>query len=83
MQTPQPSPTRKKFILWSVATLCSATVLKFFTRETKKKDEGGTVKMLTQDGTLVEINTKLITQCGGTITNAELQKWVKTKPNKS
>ena len=83
MQTPQSSPTRKKFIFWSFAAVCSATVLKFFTGETKKKDEGGTVKMLTQDGTLVEINTKLITQCGGKITNAELQKWVKTKPNQS
>ncbi|WP_435352502.1 hypothetical protein [Emticicia sp. SJ17W-69] len=83
MKNNSENTTRKKFILWSVAAVCSATVLKFFTRETKKKDEGDTVKMLTQDGTLVEINTKLITQCGGTITNAELQKWVKTKPNKS
>ncbi|CAH0997165.1 hypothetical protein EMA8858_03302 [Emticicia aquatica] len=81
MQASQSSPTRKKFILLSVVAVCSATVLKFFTGENKKKDEGDTVKMLTQDGKLVEINTKLITQCGGKITNEELQKWVKTKAN--
>ena len=72
-QTPS---TRKKFLLISAAAFCSATVLRFFTRT--KKNETETVKMLTQDGTLVEIDRKLLGQ-GKKISDAELKGWIKPK----
>jgi hypothetical protein len=70
---------RKKFLLWTAAVLSSFTVLKFITGSKQKDRQPGaeTVKMLTQDGKLVEIDKKLLGDAGKKITNEELQKWVK------
>jgi hypothetical protein len=71
-----PKPTsRKKFILWSTTILSSAAVFKFIRIPKKKKSE--TVKMLTQDGKLVEIDKKLLASPGKKISDIELQQWVK------
>ena len=80
MQESQKNQSRKKFLLWGATFLSSVTVLKFFTRIKKKKPE--TIKMLTQDGILVEIDQKLLTSGGKKITDKELQQWVKNKPAK-
>jgi hypothetical protein len=67
--------TRKKVLLWGAAVISSLTVFKFFDRfKSEKKD---TVKMLTQDGKLVEIDKNLLAQSGKKISNKELQNWVK------
>ena len=79
IQKPKNPPTRKNFLLWGIATFCSAAVLKFLPKE--KKEVAETVKMLTQDGTLVEIDKKLLLSSSKKINNAELQQWVKNKPN--
>lgn len=82
MQTPQLPPTRKKFLLWSIATLCTATVLKFITKGDNREsanEQSDTVKMLTQDGTLVEIDKKLLAASGQKISNAELKQWIHKK----
>lgn len=82
MKTPQVPPTRKKFLLWSIATLCTATVLKFITKSDKKESKNAqsdTVKMLTQDGTLVEIDRKLLTASAQKISNTELKQWIQKK----
>jgi hypothetical protein len=80
MQQPT-TPTRKKFLLWSAVILSSATVLKFFTGSKKPKliAEGknkGKVKMLTQDGKLVEIDKEMLVSGGKKISNEELQQWI-------
>ncbi len=75
MQHSIKTPSRKKFILWSAAMLSSLTALKFLSGSKKKNNE--TVKMLTQDGTLVEIDKSLLSVSGKKISNEELQNWVK------
>jgi len=75
MEQLQKNPNRKKFLLWGAAVLSSFTVLNFFSGSKQKKNE--TVKMLTQDGKLVEIDKKLLASSGNKISNQELQKWVK------
>ena len=71
-----PKPTsRKKFLLWSATILSSAAVFKFIRIPKKKKSE--TVKMLTQDGKLVEIDKELLASPGKKISDIELQQWVK------
>lgn len=75
MESIQKTPSRKKFLLWSAAVLSSITFLKIFTGNEKKKSE--TVKMLTQDGKLVELNKSLLASSGKKISNEELQKWIK------
>ena len=74
-QSPRAS-TRKKFLLWGAAVLSSLTLLKFIPGNKRKKSE--TVKMLTQDGKLVEVDvTKL--GCGNRkkVSDDELKTWVK------
>jgi hypothetical protein len=80
MQQPT-TPTRKKFLLWSAAIFSSFSVLKFFTGSKKSKitadgKNTGTVKMLTQDGRLVEIYKNLLASSGKKVTDEELQKWI-------
>jgi hypothetical protein len=78
MEQLQKPATRKKFLLWGTVIVSSLTLLKFFSGK-KKKDESdkATVKMLTQDGKLVEIDKKFLTSSGNRISNEELQKWIK------
>ncbi len=80
MQELPKNQSRKKFLVWGATVLSSVTILKFFTGTKKKKPE--TVKMLTQDGTLVEIDPKMLSSGGKKITDKELQQWVKSKSSK-
>jgi hypothetical protein len=80
MQQPT-TPTRKKFLLWSAAIFSSFTLLKIFNGSKKSKItvEGkntGSVKMLTQDGRLVEIDKNWLASSGKKITDQELQQWI-------
>ena len=82
MEQQQKTPTRKKFLLWSAALISSVTFLKFFTGSKKSSlknasDDAKTVKMLTQDGRLVEIDKKLLASSGKKITDKELENWIK------
>jgi len=64
MEQPQKITNRKKFLLWGAAILSSVTVLKFIPRNSKKSQtQKKTVKMLAQDGTLVEVEIDKIS-CG-------------------
>lgn len=73
------APSRKKFLLWGTTLLSSLVFLKFLPGSNKRKNEPvtETVKMLTQDGQLVEIDKKLLASSGNKISNEELQKWIK------
>ena len=76
-QSPKPS-TRKKFLLWGAAVLSSFTVLKFIPGNKQKKTE--TIKMLTQDGKLVEVDiTKIGCSNRKKISDDELKTWVTNK----
>ena len=84
----QPNQTsRRKFVLragiLSACAAAAATLGGSFWN--KKKDattpgEGAatkTIKMLTQDGKLVEVNALLITTNAKKVTDAELKNWIK------
>ncbi|MGN6249079.1 MAG: hypothetical protein ACTHNG_12060 [Ginsengibacter sp.] len=75
MQEAQPTTSRKKFLLWSATLFSTFTISRFVKVPKKKKMQ--TVKMLTEEGKLVEIDRKLIASPGKRITNLELQHWVK------
>ena len=80
MQQPTNS-TRKKFLLWSAAIFSSVTVLKIFSGSKKPNrpvdgENNGTVKMLTQDGKLVEVDKKLLASGSKKINDKELQQWI-------
>jgi hypothetical protein len=77
MEASQKSPSRKKFLLWTAAILSSVTVLKFLPGTGTKKKKSDTVKMLTQDGRLVEIDRDMISGSKRKITDPELKSWVK------
>ncbi len=74
MQQSTNSSNRKKFLWWGAAVLASVTAFKFFNKP--KVPRKPVVKMLTQDGRLVEINKELLS-AGKKISNEELQQWVK------
>jgi hypothetical protein len=46
-------------------------------RPWKSKSKPKTIKMLTQDGQLVEVDAKLLASNSKKISNKELQNWVK------
>ena len=76
MENENKKQSRKKFIglgISSAALLATFRFLNF-----KKKDkEPGTVKMLTQDGKLVEVAIAALPSKKKKITNKEMQTWVK------
>ena len=68
--------SRRKFIEWGLGTLAVfSTIGLFFSKKRKKK----TVKMLTQDGQLVEVDEALIKSTGKKVNNKEIHSWVKNK----
>ena len=82
MEQLQKTSTRKKFLLWGATVLSSLTVLKFISGSKKKKTE--TVKMLTQDGKLVEVDAeKLFGGKRKKITDEQLKNWVNKKQSKT
>jgi len=74
MEQDKNNTSRKKFVLWSIAIVSSITALKLFPSASKKKQ---TVKLLTQDGRLVEVEKDRIGASKIKITDEELKSWVK------
>ena len=75
MKNIKPGTSRKKFLIGGAALLSSLTFFKFFS--SRKKPRNDTIKMLTQDGQLVEIDRSLVSSGGRKISNDELKNWVK------
>ena len=69
------APSRKNFILLSAAAFFSAALLKFIPTIRRKQTE--TVKMLTQDGILVEVDKNMPGRAVKKINDSELKQWVK------
>ena len=81
MQQPDKLSSRKKFLLWGTAVLTSLTAFKLFTGSKKLSGEKKeTVKMLTQDGKLVEVDAEQL-YCGKRkkISDEQLKNWVVKK----
>ncbi len=74
---------RRKFVLGlgilsAVGAIAAATGLPFFVRKfAKTPGKKKTVKMLTEDGRLVEMDASLMAASKKKATNAELQHWIK------
>jgi hypothetical protein len=79
MQHDTKTNSRKKFLLWGTALVASFTALRFFSNKQKPAaaTSGDTVKMLTQDGQLVEIDKTLLAASGKKISKEDLQQWIK------
>lgn len=87
METPKQPSTRKKFLLWSITTLGTATLLRFVKggrekpiKPTQIQPKSNTIKMLTQEGILVEIDRKHLVPAGKNndkISIDELKEWIK------
>ncbi len=83
---PSANPRRKILFgvgLFSVFSLFSLSRLNFFSRkkeviECAPDKETRTIRMLTQDGQLVEVDVSKLGSTKGKVTNQELQNWVKS-----
>ncbi len=64
--------SRRKFIGWGIASAAVLSAVKFILPSKKKE----TVKMLTQDGKLVEVDMAALPAKKKKITNKELQNWI-------
>lgn len=77
MEPTTKTTSRKKFFLWSAGILTSVTAFKYLFGNKPGKEKKETVKMLTQDGTLVEIDKELLSNYNKKISDNELQQWIK------
>ena len=68
--------SRRKFIEWGIGALAAFSAIGLFFSQKKKKK---IVKMLTQDGQLVEVDEALIKSTGKKVDNKEIHTWVKNK----
>ena len=74
--------TRKKFLLWGSALLSSLAILKIFPGSKRQRGPANeTVKMLTRDGRLVEIDKRLLATPAKKVSNEELRKWIRDTNN--
>ncbi len=81
MQTEIKPSSRKKFLIWTAAVLATVTASKIFGGSKKAAGPPSrTVKMLTQDGRLVEVDAGKI-YCGKRkkISDEQLKTWVNKK----
>ena len=70
--------SRKKFITAGISAAALLTAFRFFILTKKKKNN--TIKMLTQDGVLVEVDAeKIIGSRKKQITDNQLKTWVNKK----
>ena len=73
MTTENNKQSRRKFIFWGVASAAVISAIKFI----RPKQKNETVKMLTQDGKLVEVDIAAIPKSKKKITDKELQNWIR------
>jgi hypothetical protein len=73
---PSKISSRKRFLQWSAGVITSVTALKLF-MGSEPVEKNTTVKMLSQDGTLVEVDTRTLPGARKKITDKELQDWIK------
>ncbi len=77
MEQNQNLTSRKKFFLWGLGIISSLTALKLII---PKKKISTTVKMLAEDGKLVEVDVNQIKKTGIKVSNKDIHTWIKNKP---
>ncbi|ASU33075.1 hypothetical protein [Mucilaginibacter xinganensis] len=84
--TPENSASRRRFVwkagaLTVVAAVSASLGLPFFTKKNKispsPEVKCGTVRMLTQDGRLVDVDASLLTANRKKVSDSELKNWIK------
>lgn len=75
---------RKKFLGWGAAILGAISLPPLFRRIAKQSTvaENKKIKMLTQDGRLVEVDEKLIAASSYKVSNDELRNWIEKEKMK-
>jgi len=68
------SRSRRKFVLWSSVLASGMAVLSFGIFSRRRQE---TVKLLTQDGKLVEVDKRMLGGKKKKIAASELQNWIK------
>ena len=76
MQNDKKINSRRKFMVWGASIISGLSLLSLGIRSRKKNE---TVKMLTQDGRLVEVDKRLLTGSKEKISNNDLKGWIKNK----
>ena len=76
MTADKQNSSRRKFVEWGFGALAAFSAIGLFFSQKKKKK---IVKMLTQDGHLVEVDEALIKSTGKKVDNKEIHTWVKSK----
>ena len=74
MTSENKNQSRRKFISWGVASAAVLAAFKFIKPAAKKAE---TVKMLTQEGKLVEVDIAALSASRKKISDTELQNWIK------
>jgi uncharacterized membrane protein YvbJ len=74
--------SRKKFLVWG-AVFSSVLAIPAFLMPSKKSKPAQTVKMLSQDGNLVEIDISNIPSKKGKLKDKEIHTWVRNKTKHS
>lgn len=81
MEQKQPISSRKKFLLWGAAAFSSFTFLRFFSGSkvgNKEAAKAETVKMLTEDGRLVEVDISKLPSAKTRIIDNDVHDWIKS-----
>jgi hypothetical protein len=70
--------SRKRFVFWTISVLSILTTARFFFRSHPKQN-ATTVKMLTRDGRLVEVEVTKLSPKRKKIKDADIHTWVQRK----
>ena len=71
--------SRKKFVFWGVSALSVLTAARLFFRPGPKSEKPTTVKMLTQDGKLVEVEVTKLSTKREKISAEQIHTWIPKK----
>ena len=80
MENKKKNLSRKKFLFWGIGTTSLFTIPSFL-RSSKKHKQPETIKMLTQDGLLVEVDVSKLSAKKEKIKPEDIHTWVNKKHN--
>ena len=80
MENEKKNLSRKKFLFWGIS-ITSLFTIPAFLRFRPKKKKADTIKMLTQDGRLVEVDITKLSSKKEKIKPEEIHTWVNKKHN--
>ncbi len=79
MNIPENDQSRKKFIWLGVSIMAVFTSLRYLVKPSSRQPQK--IKMLSQDGTLVEVDANLLKGKKTKIADEAIHTWVNTKTN--